>query len=602
MILQSLYSYTQVMRKFQENNPDEMNVFLPSPGMEWKKVPYRIVIKEDGTFVDLIEVDAKPQEVVNSVVRSKDIKSNLLYDYIGYVLGVPKSDKPKDVEKGEKQLSAFIDRINELPDTITVSTPIKLFYSNGEHKKVLEQEEFVKRIKEKPGLISFQLENSNGGLIVSDNSIKEYVNPSNLNMVDDGEIVFGTCIVTGETDKPLTLIHDKFHIDGFGSSMINFQIGVGCSSYFKEQGLNAPISREASDAIIAALKHLSNKENNSSSKIGDTVYLFWTSNHNHIVKDLYRGIICAQHETDNDVDLLEHNHKMMKSLNLITKSREANRRYVDSDERFYMLGLIGGQGRHSVVDWTDRSVGEMMVNLRTYLDDMDVISFDGTLNEEYPKLRPLYLFGKQLVPYGKTHKGVDNIMKDVVTSIMDDKPFPEKVLTYCLERVKREQNVSEWKAAILKAFINRKHKRTNKKIVMKELDKTQTDRGYLFGRLLAVQSKAQFLAVGDVVSSIVDRFYKMASVTPSCLLSRVMPLTLKHLGRANGSSSVLNKYLAKTYESDISEIIGHLDVDKKSLQGRLTNDEQAMFALGYYHQLAEYKRIAKEKKEAKEKK
>lgn len=601
MILQSLYRYAQDMRAFQENNPDDVYVFLSSPGMEWKKVPYRIVIKEDGTFVDLIEVDAKPQEVVGSVVRGNNIKANLLCDYIDYVLGVPKSDDIKDVEKGEKQLNAFVDRINNLPEIITVVNPIKQFYARGEHRKVLCQEEMISLIKEKPGLISFQIANSDGRLIVSDNSIKDYVNPNNLNMVDDEDITFGACLVTGKPNKPLTLIHDKFHIDGFGSSMINFQVGVGCGSYFKEQGLNAPISREASDAIVSALRHLSNKENGSSIKIGDTVYLFWTSNHDSVVSDLFRGVVCGQKQTAGETDPLEHNYKMLKSLKTITGSKNANRRYLESDERFYMIGIIGGRGRHSVVDWGDRSINEVMINLMSYLDDMNIITPDGTLNEEYPKLRPLWGLGKQLVPNEKTHKGVDNLMTDVVTSIMDNSLFPGKLQTYCLERVKREQNVTEWKASILKAYINRKNKRTNKKLVMKELDKTQTDRGYLAGRLLATQSKVQQLAVGSVGCSVVDKFYKMASVTPSCLLSRVMPLTMKHLGRAKGSSSTLMSYLAKVYEGDISEIIDQLDTASNPFSDRLTIDEQTMFALGFYQQLAEYKRVAKEKKEAKDK-
>ena len=110
------------------------------------------------------------------------------------------------------------------------------------------------------------------------------------------------------------------------------------------------------------------------------------------------------------------------------------------------------------------------------------------------------------------------------------------------------------------------------------LDKAIKDPGYLTGRLFAVLEKVQETASPNINTTIRDRFYGAASSSPVTVFPQLLKLKNHHL------SKIGNKGMKTFYEKEIGEIIDLLEVFPR----HLALDEQAAFAIGYYHQRQDY--------------
>ena len=112
------------------------------------------------------------------------------------------------------------------------------------------------------------------------------------------------------------------------------------------------------------------------------------------------------------------------------------------------------------------------------------------------------------------------------------------------------------------------------------LNPDSRDPAYLCGRLFAVFDRLQYLALGGVNAGVVERFYASASSTPSLVMARLFRNAQFHLAKAEGG-------IAGNARKDFEEITCSLG-DK--FPPSLTLEQQGRFALGYYHQKAEYRR------------
>ena len=109
------------------------------------------------------------------------------------------------------------------------------------------------------------------------------------------------------------------------------------------------------------------------------------------------------------------------------------------------------------------------------------------------------------------------------------------------------------------------------------LDTTNTNPGYLLGRLFAVLERVQEDAArpGTLNSTIRDRFYGAASSTPVAVFPHLMKLKNHHLSK-------LEKYKGY-YEGLIGEITDKIS-DESAFPPHLGLADQGRFAVGYYHQ------------------
>jgi CRISPR-associated protein Csd1 len=106
--------------------------------------------------------------------------------------------------------------------------------------------------------------------------------------------------------------------------------------------------------------------------------------------------------------------------------------------------------------------------------------------------------------------------------------------------------------------------------------------------LFAVFDRLQYFALGGVNAGVVERYYASASVTPALVMGRLFRNAQFHLAKAEGG-------IAENVRKDFETITCALG-DK--FKPTLTLEEQGRFALGFYHQKADYRRRTAERKEA----
>lgn len=115
---------------------------------------------------------------------------------------------------------------------------------------------------------------------------------------------------------------------------------------------------------------------------------------------------------------------------------------------------------------------------------------------------------------------------------------------------------------------------------------------YICGRLLAVFEQAQWGALGDVGASVVDRYYSTASTSPGLVLPRLFRSATQHIGKLEKDKPGM----AENIKKELEELCGSL----KEIPHTLSLEQQGEFALGFYHQRAEFRRRAAEHKKDKE--
>ena len=118
----------------------------------------------------------------------------------------------------------------------------------------------------------------------------------------------------------------------------------------------------------------------------------------------------------------------------------------------------------------------------------------------------------------------------------------------------------------------------------------QTDRSepaYHCGRLLAVLEQIQQAALGrNINTTIVDRFYGTAATAPATVFGTLLGETQPHLSKLRRSQREATAYaLQSRLEDVLSKLI--------DFPRTLAMQEQAIFALGYYHQRAHDRANAK---------
>jgi CRISPR-associated protein Csd1 len=113
------------------------------------------------------------------------------------------------------------------------------------------------------------------------------------------------------------------------------------------------------------------------------------------------------------------------------------------------------------------------------------------------------------------------------------------------------------------------------------LDPEHPCSAYHYGRLLAVYDDLQREALGDVGAGVVQRFYGGALTNPSGVFGQLSRMSQAHLGKLGGG-------LAQLFEMRIAEIHNGITAAEgahPSYPTALNMEAQALFALGYWHQI-----------------
>jgi CRISPR-associated protein Csd1 len=165
-------------------------------------------------------------------------------------------------------------------------------------------------------------------------------------------------------------------------------------------------------------------------------------------------------------------------------------------------------------------------------------------------------------------------------SILTGRPYPRTLLSSAVRRSRAEQEVTYERAALIKASLVRltRINRSGTKEVTMKLDRSSPSVGYRLGRLFAVLEKIQEEANPGINATIRDRYYGAASSTPVTVFSILLKLKNHHLAKLENRGRAVN----------LERTIGEIMEGITAFPSHLTLDEQGRFAVGYYHQRADF--------------
>lgn len=243
--------------------------------------------------------------------------------------------------------------------------------------------------------------------------------------------------------------------------------------------------------------------------------------------------------------------------------------HTDMDDRFYILGLAPNAARIAVVYWMELPLKEFAGKINKHFEDMTITD---TRKEKRPYFGLRNILSAVAVD-GKSDSVSPNLPEALTKSIFEGTPYPYTLYNACLNRIRAksaQDEISIARAAILKAYLNRINNNQN---ISTMLDKTNTNEGYLCGRLFAVLVKIQEDA--NNISSVRERYMNSASTTPAAVFATIMNLSSHHAEKLNPGRMVYFEQLQQ-------EIIDKLPAD--GFPAHLDLQDQGRFFVGYYHQ------------------
>lgn len=373
------------------------------------------------------------------------------------------------------------------------------------------------------------------------------------------------CLATGELVAPART-HPKINglADvggmGMGSSLVGYDKDA-FQSYGLSQSENGAVSEQAAAEYRAALNDLIERH---SRRLAGAKVAHWFTHSVPPEDDPLEWI-----ETPQEAEQLAARQKANELLDSIRTGTRPNLQ----GNRYYALTISGAAGRAMVRDWMEGQFEDLVRNVTAWFDDLSIMRRDGSGLASPPKF---------MAVLGSTVRALDDLAAPSVTALwrsaLTRGPIPGQFLAQALARARidiiEDQNLNHARFGLIKAF----HVRQGDSKVNPYLNEDHPSPAYHCGRLMAVYARLQYAALGDVGAGVVQRFYAAASATPALVLGRLARLSQFHLSK-------LDPGLARYFDSKIANINMRAHMGDR-YPAALNLEEQSLFALGYYQQLA----------------
>ncbi|MGP8174265.1 MAG: type I-C CRISPR-associated protein Cas8c/Csd1 [Terracidiphilus sp.] len=569
----------QELARYYERKANDAEMALAPEGFEKKEIPFVIVLRNDGQFVQIEDTrtpDGKKKRsrsflVPQGVKKTSGVAANLLWDTAEYVLGVDTKGKP---ERVVTQHAAFVARLAELPADDAGVCTVRAFLTSLPLAQ-LEQSPSWEEIRTTNPNLSFQLA-SDTELVCQRAAVVAALRTSAANEAQEiSNSARGICLISGQDAEIVrlhTAIKGVWGAQTSGANIVSFNLRA-FESYGKEekQGENAPVSKRSMDAYTKALNHLLEKDSTQRIQVGDASTVFWASAKTSL-EDSFASLFGEPPKDDPD-----RNTRAVKALYESVKQGSLN--VSDEKTQFFVLGLAPNAARISIRFWTTGTVQQFSERI---VKHFDYIAIDHAPYE--PPYPSLFRLLASTALQGKAENIPPNLGGDTLRAILSGLPYPETLLLSAIRRIRAEREVNYPRAALIKACINRKTRRPNpagnsapEEELHVSLDLANTNVGYRLGRLFAALEKVQEEASPGLNATIRDRFYGAASSTPVTVFSNLLKLNKHHLAK------IENRGRAVNLEKLIGEVVDALN-GAEGFTAHLSIADQGRFAIGYYHQ------------------
>ena len=563
-ILQALNSYYDRMAAAGKAEP---------PGYSREKISYCILLTPEGVVMAVNDIrdttGKKPAPMMMNVPaakkRASGIAPNRLWDKTAYVLGVTAGEGKRTAQEHEAFKTTHAALLADTDDEGLLA--LRRFLENWTPAQFKENPHFSEDMRD-------------ANIVFRRDGVQEYIHdrPAARALVTatpDGEGK-ELCLVTGERGTTARLhpsIKGVWGAQSSSASLVSFNLDA-FTSYGKEQGANAPVSEAATARYGAALNRMLDKGSRNRIQVGDTTTVFWAdaSGAGAEAADAADEFAALFFESPSDKDEAASVKAQLEAVAQGRPATELNAK-LHPGTRFYILGLAPNAARLSVRFWYDGTFGNLEARIREHWQDMTIIP--------PPKVWPPSAW-HLLIETAAQHKS-ENIPPllsgELMRAILNGTRYPSSLMSAILIRIRAEQGeVSAMRAAILRGILARDCRLGfEQKEVPMSLDEQDTNPAYRLGRWFAELEAIQRHALPGLNATIRDRFYGSASSAPA----RIFPVLIRNA--MNHLASLRKDGKAGGHEKRLEAIIAGVE---HSLPRSLRIEDQARFAIGYYHQRA----------------
>ncbi len=397
----------------------------------------------------------------------------------------------------------------------------------------------------------------------------------------------GFCLIRG-ANLPLVRLHPKIKgVDGTASAevpLVSFNADA-FTSYGKEQGYNAPVSEDAAFRYGAALNALLARGGRTRIRVGDSSVAFWadaSALDAAVAEAAARAAEDVFAASADDRPTIEGAGDEQQATHVRERLQEVARGKpltvlspaLRDGVRFNVLALAPNAARLTVRAWLSDDFSHFAVALARHQQDLS-IEPKPRGGAWPPSVHRLLLRTTALQE--KAENIPSGLAGSVLRAALAGTPYPRTLLTTALIRLRAGgDRASGWHAAAIKACLARM---LSEEDVPVSLDPTDPSPAYQLGRLFAVIEKAQREALGSVNASVGDRYYGAFSATPARVFATVMRGARTHISAAQK----LNRGF--WINRRLEEIIAPLP---ERLPATLRLEDQGRFAIGYYHERADF--------------
>lgn len=523
---------------------------INNPPPMYQKTPVRWVIDLSlaGDLIGVVPLtgdgskgrDRGKEMLVPHIQRTTKIAAKLLADNAEYVLGA--GNHPKTPERHK----AFCDLVECCAE-------------DTKEAAVKAVDTFLKNCQDKPALLPQDAED---GDVITFRVNKEF--PVDLPSVrrfwadqtqnDSGNAQM-QCLICGNKSKVEERL--PLRIKGIPGGQASGTALISANSEaFESYGLRAslvgPTCRTCAEAFTNSINYMLATESYRL-RVGPMAFVFWTKGESG-----FSPVSLLSNPGEEDVKMLLESYRTGKYSDAV----------VDPDA-FYALSLSASGGRAVLRDWLDTTVPRVQANLARWFQLQRLVGSKGT-----PE-KPFGIYALAASLYREPNdQMVANVPRTLVRCALQGGSLPDWLLAQAVNRNCAERAVTGNRIALIKTILLSQLNHYTEGY-MEKVDLSCTSPGYLCGRLLAELEAAQKAAINPK-ATLVDRYYGAASSAPASVFGNLMRMNRAHMSTLNRDKPGIHVRI----DQNMQEILSGLQEFPRTLNLK----EQAMFALGYYHQ------------------
>ncbi len=554
----------------------------PPFGYEVRNISYCIILKDNGHDFEIVDIrqiqnnKAFPVSLVLPASPPRTINKTpfFLWDNIDYVFGGYRLDgKTSEIQIDQQKTAKnriFKEKHLEFLAQYE-QFEIKAFCNfikswQPDKVQLAKLYDFIRAPDECVGNFVFAHENTYRERYLHENPVIEIIWSEIMNNWNGSEEKQGICFLSGDRGA-VSRTHPKIlgvaGANPTGSTLISFN-EESFNSFGRKQGYNVPISKRSTHYYSTALNAFL-KEKKHNTIIGNTTMVYWASSPTSEVNEKAVSIFSELVDPREEESLA--GRQVKNYLQAIRRGAEIPEQEFGKSVRFFVLGLVPNNSRIAVQFYWQGNFGHLVTNFQRYLSEIKVS------DDPSPSIYQIVL--AQAVLHNKRNI-IQRMVGDLLNSILAGTPYPLSLLKNSIIRIRSDGQIRPARIAVMKAILTRNYEME----VPMALDRNFTDRGYVLGRLFAVYEHIQRRAIGNVNSSIKDKFYGLASASPQQAFRVLDSGAQKHLAKIRRAK----KGSAIYFENEVGQIMELMDPNENPIPVSLNLTEQAMFGIGYYHQ------------------